>query len=732
MIRNLAADVFSAIANNLRKDNPAARLDARPSGIDTGVSRITGRTVEDVSDIRARLLGEANAFDSVALPDFTPDHKAFRSNPFVYRALTAVGQQIASAPFIAETEKTVDGELQWTADTQSELAKFIKRPNPRESFDFLLWVATIALLGRGDTYFVYDKTAREIYYVNPEYMRPVISSDGKLVSYIGRNGGHSVPLDLEQVVHIKMPNPVDPFFGFSPIQPANQSLITHHAHNRFITRYFKSGSALGGVLSTERSVDEKLADQIRKEWTGAYGYEGAQHSVAVVGNGLAFTPTIPVLKDLAVPDIYKMSREQILCVFGVPPILVGILDDANRANSQEQMRIAWLTVFQPIQNLFVDALNLMLVSVHYGEKMRLRADNSKIDALQEDKNTRATRTVTLYRGDVITKNEAREEEKYEPVEGGDTFYSDQFKTDTGGQNNNADDTPPDDGNKSLANVLNNGVLPGKDAKQRRNEGIARQHDRRLIKYAPRLDKFMRSYFDAQADRIVDDLMRVTNGGKSQFQVGALYMRWLLKADDEQEANSRDIFNQQEERDRLKNAVKPIMRVIVKESGEEAIAEYNLYTQFNVDDPQVYTALVRFSSRLAENVTETTYNDIKRIIGESYNQGLSAAEIGRNIRRQFSTYTRSRAEMIARTESNGIVNSGRFNGLEQAGLEDKTWISTHDSITRTPPQAQFDHVLADGETVKINQPFLRTGEPLMHPGDPEGSAGNIIQCRCTFA
>ncbi len=49
---------------------------------------------------------------------------------------------------------------------------------------------------------------------------------------------------------------------------------------------------------------------------------------------------------------------------------------------------------------------------------------------------------------------------------------------------------------------------------------------------------------------------------------------------------------------------------------------------------------------------------------------------------------------------------------------------HDSKTRE------DHAEADGQEVGMDEPFDVGGEQLMYPGDPAGSAGNVINCRCT--
>jgi len=58
---------------------------------------------------------------------------------------------------------------------------------------------------------------------------------------------------------------------------------------------------------------------------------------------------------------------------------------------------------------------------------------------------------------------------------------------------------------------------------------------------------------------------------------------------------------------------------------------------------------------------------------------------------------------------------------------REWVSSSDDRTRDTPDA--DHVAADGQVVGMREPFIVSGEELMFPGDPSGSASNTVMCRC---
>lgn len=97
----------------------------------------------------------------------------------------------------------------------------------------------------------------------------------------------------------------------------------------------------------------------------------------------------------------------------------------------------------------------------------------------------------------------------------------------------------------------------------------------------------------------------------------------------------------------------------------------------------------------------------------------------------------RARRIVRTESVKAANLAAIAGAKDTGLlMDKRWISARDNRVRGNPagkypHAAFDHWDINGQVIPIDELFTMTGEPLLHPGDPKGSAGDVINCRCSL-
>jgi len=126
-----------------------------------------------------------------------------------------------------------------------------------------------------------------------------------------------------------------------------------------------------------------------------------------------------------------------------------------------------------------------------------------------------------------------------------------------------------------------------------------------------------------------------------------------------------------------------------------------------------------------DVSKSTKSKIAAVIMAGREEGLSSAAIGRKIRKDIAPIdTVYRAERIARTETHTAAVGGMTEAMETTGLTyTKEWAAALDSRTRDSHQA------ANGQEVAQDKPFIVDGEELMFPGDPNGSAGNIINCRC---
>lgn len=141
------------------------------------------------------------------------------------------------------------------------------------------------------------------------------------------------------------------------------------------------------------------------------------------------------------------------------------------------------------------------------------------------------------------------------------------------------------------------------------------------------------------------------------------------------------------------------------------------------------ALIDASGRIV-GVNEETQRIVNALIVKGIEEGLDIEQIKRLIIGSGSVQPlngtlQQRARRIARTEIISASNAGSLEGARSTGLNfKKQWLSTFDG------KAREGHESADGQIVGKDDPFRVMGENLDYPGDPNGSAKNTINCRCT--
>ena len=140
-----------------------------------------------------------------------------------------------------------------------------------------------------------------------------------------------------------------------------------------------------------------------------------------------------------------------------------------------------------------------------------------------------------------------------------------------------------------------------------------------------------------------------------------------------------------------------------------------------------------------NITTVRKNYIDfvmELITKEFNDGKPSTEIAKALEKLIRSrnFYRWQAERIARTETTTASNYASVTASTISGvIMEKVWISAQDARTRRPPKSPYDHYDMNGKSVLLNEAFNVGGEMLQFPGDQKnGSAGNVINCRCTVA
>jgi hypothetical protein len=135
------------------------------------------------------------------------------------------------------------------------------------------------------------------------------------------------------------------------------------------------------------------------------------------------------------------------------------------------------------------------------------------------------------------------------------------------------------------------------------------------------------------------------------------------------------------------------------------------------------------SGVSGTAKQTIISVIQRLMKDPEFQIQGERVKARILKSQFTQYSTYQARRVVRTESTNAANYATYKSASDifAGQDmQKMWMAGRDARVRPAHQA------AHRQIVDYNKPFIVGGEQLKWPGDPAGSASNVINCRCSFA
>jgi SPP1 gp7 family putative phage head morphogenesis protein len=150
------------------------------------------------------------------------------------------------------------------------------------------------------------------------------------------------------------------------------------------------------------------------------------------------------------------------------------------------------------------------------------------------------------------------------------------------------------------------------------------------------------------------------------------------------------------------------------------------------DQEAMVRAVQLDSKISKGLYTRLGEDVallKKKITAQVSRGIATGMSYQQVAKQLAGYTNigyNNAVRIARTEGHRVqVQSGMdacYKAAEMGCNVVKQWDSTMDKRTRE------SHAMLDGQIRELDEPF---SNGLMFPGDPDGEAAEVINCRCAL-
>jgi HK97 family phage portal protein len=316
------------------------------------------------------------------------------------------------------------------ADDSHPLRVLFDTPNKYlDTWPEFIFKSMVHVVGTGDCYWEMVGGANfappsELYLMQPD--RVTILPDRKtwIGGYKYKVGHVETRYAPEEVLHYKLPHPMNDLYGLSRADTLDAALKLSNNAYRFNNKFFENGASLSGWLAPEGDVQLDIDAEARMREMFAARHVGIANmgKVGLFNAPMKFIPSNAPPKDLEFRAAIEQAEHEISGVTGVPRALTGRTADVNRSNLDAMKVLFWTQTMQPNFALLCARMNQTLCP-RYEEGLFVEPDYSGVEVLQEEQNDRSTRAVNEFNASIITRNEAREAAGGEPLEtpDGDVF-----------------------------------------------------------------------------------------------------------------------------------------------------------------------------------------------------------------------------------------------------------------------------------------------------------------------
>ncbi|HEY8425860.1 MAG TPA: phage portal protein, partial [Limnochordales bacterium] len=338
--------------------------------------------------------------------------EAYGKNELVYACIQELATSVPEAPLRVYRET----DTGWVEVPDHPLRQLIRRPNPVQS-EYELWELTIVhLLLAGNAFWeivrARDGRPVELWPLRPDLVRIIPVEDPRIHhTYAYQVDGKLYDLGTD-VLHFKLPNPLDPYFGQPPLRAAVRAVAVDNEATEYVKALLQNDALPLAFLKLPRQIDEDTRERLEQRWRSRHARE-RRGGIGILSGDADIKVLGLNMRDLEFPDLRSISETRICAAFGVPPILVGAkvgMDRSTYANYQEARRSFWEETVSPLLRRLQDRINHKLLPM-FGDVRGLEArfDKSEVSALQESVDKLWERVTRAVEAGWLLLDEARAE-----------------------------------------------------------------------------------------------------------------------------------------------------------------------------------------------------------------------------------------------------------------------------------------------------------------------------------
>lgn len=529
------------------------------------------------------------------------------------------------------------------------------------------------------------------------------------------------------------PDPANPIMGKSIVGASAGAVDTDNKSQRYNRQFYANAARPSLLVTNPKAMTPEAYKRFKEQLTELHTGVNNAYKPIILEGGASAQPFSLNQKEMDFLNSRKFTMEEILAMFKVSPAMLGMIQNANRANMDASEYNFAKYVLLPLLRKFVSFINRYMIKP-YDETLEL----GFVNPVPDDVATKATvnkQAINSWK----TINEVRADEDLPPIEGGDTMFvpsglttleraadpaantPEQLKP-FAGVEDNPDNKPPKDENddskepnaadaaaeKAYRRRLAADIKAGRIvlAKKKLKDPVAERAikgERRIKAMQPILDSYeiefmraCRSLFDLQRTAVLTELAQQLPTPTKAFKPRT------KAAGNLQDQLALLVANVQYDID-LSESMQPIYKALMDAQIADAIRQLPSPYTPPKEVPGVEEFIKERSGMVAKDINAETQKQLLASLAEGIANGDDRAALTARVEAVFGDAAGYRAERIARTES--VKAAGK---ADVYGWSDSEIVKGKQWYTGAADACPYCRSL-NGRVVELEQNFYNLGD-----------------------
>lgn len=572
-------------------------------------------------------------------------------------------------------------------DRGSTVAKLLWRPNADQTaYEFINALSIeLLLMGCAVIWLLPDPDSESGYQLRIIPREWIVDTE-RATNYapdvlkVHTGAGQFIDIPRKEFVQFRMYSPGNPGGYQSPIAALRQTLREQIEADRFRTQIYRSSGRFNAYITRPKDV-QPWDDETKKKWLTAFregwGQDGSNSGkMPLLEDGMEIKPYQFNAKEAQYAETKQLSREDVAAAFHVNPSLIWHTTTQTYASAKDNARALYADCLGPTLQMLQQRINSFLLPM-VGADPRTYVEFDLTEKLKGSFEERASILQTAVGGPWMTRNEARADNNYPPLEGGDELIV-PLNVVEGGQS-----SPQD------THMEEQEPMTTEPAKMRKKSEAEKIHvkARSTKEEDEQMTAILQKFWKRQANSVIPKL-------------GAKSASWW-------------------DEDRWDNELAEDIESLINEIADVHGKEVADKLGFSYDGKRTRDYLKALAKGRAKAINDATYKKLKAALEDDEDDEDTPSHVF-DVRQNKDALVFGR--MLALTAAGWAATheapkQARDNGITRT--VEKMWV--------TGDNPRPEHAAMNGETVPIDKAFSNGCE---WPGDEGGDPDTTCGCNCS--